>query len=135
LANYFGFYGGLSHIGLKYMNYFIRIFKRETIVSVPLATMTNLGVIVQDDDSFKTSRAPLWSAQDAARMPKLSHFLGAVTDPTLFPHYIFGTSLFNGELCLVGSFSRFSLKENDARLFMEQVVGLVADDVSQVKIF
>jgi hypothetical protein len=127
-TNYFSFYGFLAQVGLPAVSYYVRKWRKETPLSVPLATMTNVGIISQELNSeSKSSRPPLWSNEDLQLMPKVSAFLGGVTDPAPFPHYIFASSMFSGKLHLSAAFSKFAIPPQESVRFMNQVVQSIFD--------
>lgn len=118
-STYYLYYGLLSQLLLPVVGRFVALRLQQTPINVPLITMSNIGVIAS---STNTSRPPLWSLEDLKRMPELEHFLGAVSEPVVFRHYICGSYLFLGKLTLTANFSRFAITREEAKDFLEKIV-------------
>ncbi len=121
-ASYFLYYGVLAQMLLPLVGRFVVKFLSATPVPVPILTMSNLGVIAAGPkDVVSTSRPPLWSAEDVARMPLLQSFFGAVTEPVFFRHFVLGSYSFLGKVTISANFSRFAMTRDEAKLYLDKL--------------
>ena len=83
-ASYFSFYGVLAQVVMP-------MFAHRTIrnrsalpISAPSLTVSNIGLVCGSMNSMlSTRRPPLWTDEDCVNMPKLSHFVGGVSEPAM----------------------------------------------------
>ena len=122
-ASYVLYYGALSQRLLPLVARFVVRWRAATPVPVPQLTLSNIGLIADAAEGAPaaSSRPPLWSRADVARMPPLQSFFGSVTEPVFFRHVVLGSFSFLGRVGLSANFSRFAMTREEATRFLARV--------------